>query len=52
MIDAEINRQAMFIAYMDVYWVMMWTSLAVLPLLLLLRRPSPVKQDEQHLVLE
>lgn len=39
-IDAEINRQALMIAYLDDFWVMMWASLLVLPLVFFLRRPS------------
>lgn len=38
-IDAEINRQALMIAYIDDFWVMMWASLLVLPLVMFLRRP-------------
>ena len=44
MADAEINRQALMIAYIDDFWLMMIISLAALPLLLLLRkgrRPQP-----------
>ena len=44
MADAEINRQALMIAYIDDFWLMMIISLAALPLLLLLRkgrRPLP-----------
>jgi len=36
-IDGEINRQALMIAYLDDFWVMMWAVLAVLPLILLMR---------------
>ncbi len=37
MIDAEVNRQALMIAYLDDYWVMMWAALVVLPLVLFMR---------------
>lgn len=37
MIDAEINRQAAMIAYIDNFYLMMWLTLAALPLLLLMR---------------
>ena len=37
LIDAEINRQAVMVAYIDDYWIMMWCAIAVLPLVLLLR---------------
>ncbi len=38
-VDAEINRQAAMIAYLDDYWLMMWAAIAVIPLVLLLRGP-------------
>jgi DHA2 family multidrug resistance protein len=40
MVDGEINRQALMIAYLDDFWVMMWLTLLVIPFTLLLR---PVK---------
>ncbi len=43
LINAEINRQAAFIAYLDDFWIMMWVTLAAVPLVLLLR---PAKRDE------
>lgn len=36
-IDGEINRQAAMVAYIDNFYLMMWLSLAALPLALLLR---------------
>jgi DHA2 family multidrug resistance protein len=44
MLDAEINRQALMIAYLDDFWLMMIISLTAIPLLLLLRKgrkPQP-----------
>ena len=38
LLDAEINRQALMIAYIDDFHLMMLVSLAAIPLLLLLRR--------------
>ncbi|ARS26996.1 DHA2 family efflux MFS transporter permease subunit [Sphingomonas sp. KC8] len=38
MIDAEINRQALMIAYIDDYWLMGWAVVVVLPFALLMRR--------------
>ncbi|MFN4019364.1 MAG: MDR family MFS transporter [Erythrobacter sp.] len=37
-IDAEVNRQAAMIAYIDDFWAMMWITLAAAPLTLLMRR--------------
>ena len=39
MLDAEINRQALMIAYLDDFHLMMIISLLALPLILLLRKP-------------
>jgi DHA2 family multidrug resistance protein len=41
--NAEINRQAAFIAYIDDFSLMMWVTLAAIPLVLLLR---PARKDE------
>ncbi|MEO7786458.1 MAG: DHA2 family efflux MFS transporter permease subunit, partial [Sphingomicrobium sp.] len=45
LINAEINRQAAFIAYLDDFKLMMWVTLAAIPLVLLLR---PTKKGEQQ----
>lgn len=36
MADAEINRQALMIAYLDNFWLMKWAVLALMPMILLL----------------
>ena len=41
MVNAEINRQAAMVAYVDNFWAMMWVTLASAPLVLLLRPPKP-----------
>jgi DHA2 family multidrug resistance protein len=38
--DAEVNRQALMIAYVDVYHLMLLAAVAALPLLLLMRKAS------------
>lgn len=38
MIDGEVNRQAVMIAYIDAYYAMMWSAVAVMPLILIMRR--------------
>jgi DHA2 family multidrug resistance protein len=38
LLDAEINRQALMIAYIDDFHLMMIISLCAIPLLLLLRK--------------
>ena len=37
LLDAEITRQAAFIAYINDFWIMMWLTFAAIPLVLLLR---------------
>ena len=51
MIDAEINRQAAFIAYLDDFRLMMWVTFAAIPLVLLLR-PSKPGADAGHAVMD
>jgi DHA2 family multidrug resistance protein len=38
-LDAEINRQAAMIAYIDDFYLMMWLALATIPLALFMRKP-------------
>ncbi len=38
MMNAEVNRQAVMIAYIDAYYVMMWAAVAVIPLILVMKR--------------
>jgi DHA2 family multidrug resistance protein len=46
LIDAEITRQAAFIAYIDDFWIMMWLTFASIPLVLLLRPAKPAPAGE------
>ena len=48
LINAEVTRQAVFIAYLDDFKLMMIVTFAVLPLLLLMRRGS--KSDDTPMV--
>lgn len=41
MVDAEVNRQALMVAYIDDFWAMMWVSVLVIPLVLILRPAKP-----------
>ena len=47
-INAEITRQALFIAYLDDFKLMMIVTFAILPLLFFMKRGS--KADETPLV--
>ncbi len=42
LLDATVNGQAAMIAYLDDFTLMMWLSIAVIPLILLLRAPRKV----------
>jgi len=44
-VNAEITRQAAFIAYLDDFKLMMWVTLAAIPLVLIL---SPTKKGEEQ----
>jgi len=44
LIDAEVNRQALMIAYLDVFWLMTWMTVAVMPILLFLKRVRPSRE--------
>jgi DHA2 family multidrug resistance protein len=48
MVNHEITRQALMIAYVDAFWLMMWATIATLPALLLLRR-KPKNAQQQDL---
>jgi DHA2 family multidrug resistance protein len=52
-INAEVTRQALFIAYLDDFKLMMLVTFAVLPLLLLMRRGNRVGTGEpQHVAMD
>ena len=39
-LDMMVTRQAAMVAYIDDYWLMMWMSLAAVPLVLIMRKSS------------
>jgi DHA2 family multidrug resistance protein len=45
MLNGEINRQAAMIAYIDDFHFMMWLTIALLPLVFLLRKPKRHIED-------
>jgi len=51
-INMMINRQALFIAYLDDFKLMMIVTFAVLPLLLLMRRGRQIGTGDKHMVME
>ncbi len=46
MVDAEVNRQAAMIAYVNDFYLMMWVSFAAVPLVLLMKAPQLSPQPE------
>jgi len=41
LLDLEANRQAAMVAYIDDFWMMMWITLAAVPLAFVMRKPQP-----------
>ena len=52
LLDATVNGQAAMIAYLDDFTLMMWLSIAVIPLILLLRPPKKLAVDPEHMAME
>ena len=52
LVDAEVSRQAAFIAYIDDFWIMMWLTFAAIPLVLLLRPAKPAPKGEPAMAME
>lgn len=48
MINAEVTRQAATLAYLQDFRLMMWTTLAAIPLVLLLRNPTQKLSTNSH----
>lgn len=44
-LNAQVNLQAGMIAYLDVYYLLMWVVIAMIPMLLLMRRPATGKAE-------
>jgi DHA2 family multidrug resistance protein len=52
-INGEVTRQALFIAYLDDFKLMMLVTFAVLPLLLLMKRGNKVGTgSQQHIAMD
>ena len=45
LINAEVSRQAAMVAYIDDFWLMMWMSLASVPLVLIMRKSAGQPMD-------
>ena len=52
MLDGEVNRQALMIAYLDDYRMMLLLTLAAVPLLIFVRRPPKNAGGGGHAVME
>ena len=51
-LNAEVTRQAVFIAYLDDFKLMMIVTLAVLPLLLLMQRGQKTGGDQPAMAMD
>jgi DHA2 family multidrug resistance protein len=47
-INAEVSRQSMMIAYLNDYWLMMWATILVIPLTFLTRPVRPETGEAMH----
>ena len=52
LVNAEVTRQAVFIAYLDDFKLMMLVTFAVLPLLLLMRRGGKHGGEKPHMAMD
>jgi MFS transporter, DHA2 family, multidrug resistance protein len=52
MVDAEVNRQAAMIAYVDVYYMMMIATIISLPLVLIMRKANKPAPEDHPMVVE
>lgn len=50
MADLEVNRQAMMIAYIDDFWLMMWLAAAAIPVVFLLNPIRAVKGEKMEIL--
>jgi DHA2 family multidrug resistance protein len=46
LIDAEINRQALMVGYLDNFWMIMWACIIAAPTVFLLNRVKPMRSEE------
>jgi len=53
-LDSSVTQQAAMIAYIDDFWLMLFLTLTVIPLLLLIRPPDPHQASDvdTHAVVE
>ena len=51
-LNNQVTMQAAMVGYVDVYWLLMWVTLATLPLLLMMRRPPAMKGEMPHVAMD
>ena len=51
-LNSEVTRQASMVAYTDVFHLMFVTTVALAPLVLLMRRPTQLLSDEETLLMD
>ena len=52
MVDLEVNRQALIIAYLDDFYMMMWATLIAVPLVLFMRGAGKRNSEDTPMVME
>ena len=50
MIEAELNRQAAMVAYVDVFWLTMWMAILALPLVFLLSKTDQIAKADMTII--
>lgn len=50
--DAEVNRQALMIAYLDDFYLMMWATMVAIPLLIFMRGAGKAGSEDTPMVME
>jgi DHA2 family multidrug resistance protein len=52
LLDAEINRQAAMIAYINDFHLIMWLTILSLPVAFILRKPARKRAGDTPIVME
>lgn len=52
MLDAEVNRQAGMIAYLDFFYMMMIATIISIPLVLILKKPAKTEPAERSMIMD
>ncbi len=51
-LNSQVTTQAAMVGYIDVYWLLMWVTLATMPLLLVMRKPGAPSGALPHVAMD